>query len=111
MIAAESTELFVGPRTALLQVVRVTSSALAGPVHAHVSGLGLHSPRHGGSAVLGPFGYEVAVDVSEHSPGSVVPAQAVVRSAAGVDGSDLDPASKEPSSGSAQASGGPETAD
>lgn len=83
MIAAESTELFVGPRTALLQVVRVTSPTLAGPVHAHVSGPGLHSPRHGGSAVLGPFGYEVAVDVSEHSPGAVVPAQAVVRSALG----------------------------
>ncbi|MEU0877570.1 NEW3 domain-containing protein [Lentzea sp. NPDC005914] len=85
MISAESTELFVGPRTALLQVVRVTSPALAGPVHAHVSGPGLHSPRHGGSAIAGPFGYEVAVDVSEHSPGSVVPAQAVVRSAAGED--------------------------
>ncbi|HEX8868937.1 MAG TPA: NEW3 domain-containing protein [Lentzea sp.] len=85
MIAAESTELFVGPRTALLQVVRVTSPTLAGPVHAHVSGPGLHSPRHGGSALLGPFGYEVPVDVSEHSPGDVVPAQAVVRSAAGED--------------------------
>ncbi|MEV6240731.1 hypothetical protein [Lentzea sp. NPDC051838] len=85
MIAAESTELFVGPRTALLQVVRVTSPTLAGPVHAHVSGPGLHSPRHGGTAVLGPFGYEVAVDVSEHSPGAVVPAQAVVRSGSGED--------------------------
>ncbi|GGU19774.1 NEW3 domain-containing protein [Lentzea flava] len=85
MIAAESTELFVGPRTALLQVVRVTSPTLAGPVHAHVSGPGLHSPRHGGALMPGPFGYEVAVDVSEHSPGSVVPAQAVVRSAAGED--------------------------
>lgn len=83
MIAAESTELFVGPRTALLQVVRLTSPTLAGPVHAHVSGPGLHSPRHGGSLVPGPFGYELAVDVSEHPPGAVVPAQAVVRSAAG----------------------------
>jgi hypothetical protein len=85
VIAAESTELFVGPRTALLQVVRVTSPTLAGPVHAHVSGPGLHSPRHGGSLVPGPFGYEVPVDVSEHSPGAVVPAQAVVRSADGED--------------------------
>ncbi|GAA3618402.1 alpha-galactosidase-like protein [Lentzea atacamensis] len=85
MISAESTELFVGPRTALLQVVRVTSPALAGPVHAHVSGPGLHSARHGGSLVPGPFGYEIAVDVSEHAPGSVVPAQAVVRSASGED--------------------------
>lgn len=85
MIAAESTELFVGPRTALLQVVRVTAPALAGPVHAHVTGPGLHSPRHGGSLAPGPFGYEVAVDVSEHSPGAVVPARAVVRSAAGED--------------------------
>ncbi|KJK42583.1 hypothetical protein UK23_36380 [Lentzea aerocolonigenes] len=85
MIAAESTELFVGPRTALLQVVRVTSPTLAGPVYAHVSGPGLHSPRHGGSALLGPFGYEVAVDVSEHSAGAVVPAVAVVRSGAGED--------------------------
>jgi hypothetical protein len=83
VIAAESTELFVGPRTALLQVVRVTSPTLAGPVHAHVSGPGLHSPRHGGEVVAGPFGYEVAVDVSEHPPGAVVPAEAVVRSAAG----------------------------
>ncbi|MET9226794.1 NEW3 domain-containing protein [Lentzea sp. NPDC003310] len=83
MIAAESTELFVGPRTALLQVVRLTSDALAGPVHAHVSGPGLHSPRHGGSLAPGPFGYEIGVDVSEHPPGAVVPAQAVVRSAAG----------------------------
>ncbi|MGW6443825.1 NEW3 domain-containing protein [Lentzea sp. NPDC055074] len=83
MIAAESTELFVGPRTALLQVVRLTSPTLAGPVHAHVSGPGLHSPRHGGSLALGPFGYELAVDVSEHQPGAVVPAQAVVRSDAG----------------------------
>lgn len=83
MIAAESTELFVGPRTALLQVVRVTSPTSTGPVHAHVSGPGLHSPRHGGTAALGPFGYEVAVDVSEHSPGAVVPAEAVVRSASG----------------------------
>ncbi|MCR3746955.1 NEW3 domain-containing protein [Lentzea californiensis] len=83
MIAAESTELFVGPRTALLQVVRLTSPTLAGPVHAHVSGPSLHSPRHGGSLVPGPFGYELAVDVSEHPPGAVVPAQAVVRSAAG----------------------------
>ncbi|WP_246290552.1 NEW3 domain-containing protein [Lentzea indica] len=83
MIAAESTELFVGPRTALLQVVRVSSPALAGPVHAHVSGPGLHSPRHGGSLVMGPFGYEIAVDVSEHSPGAMVPAEAVVRSASG----------------------------
>ncbi|SFR17813.1 NPCBM-associated, NEW3 domain of alpha-galactosidase [Lentzea waywayandensis] len=83
MIAAESTELFVGPRTALLQVVRLTSPTLAGPVHAHVSGPGLHSPRHGGSLVLGPFGYELGVDVSSHPPGAVVPAQAVVRSAAG----------------------------
>lgn len=83
MIAAESTELFVGPRTALLQVVRVTSPTSTGPVHAHVSGPGLHSPRHGGSAALGPFGYEVAVDVSEHAPGAVVPAEAVLRSASG----------------------------
>ncbi|MCP2245160.1 hypothetical protein [Lentzea aerocolonigenes] len=83
MIAAESTELFVGPRTALLQVVRVISPTSTGPVHAHVSGPGLHSPRHGGTAALGPFGYEVAVDVSEHSPGAVVPAEAVLRSAAG----------------------------
>lgn len=83
MIAAESTELFVGPRTALLQVVRLTSPTLAGQVHAHVSGPGLHSPRHGGALALGPFGYELAVDVSEHPPGAVVPAQAVVRSAAG----------------------------
>ncbi|RDI29639.1 NEW3 domain-containing protein [Lentzea flaviverrucosa] len=83
MIAAESTELFVGPRTALLQVVRLTSPTSAGPVHAHVSGPGLHSPRHGGSLVPGPFGYELAVDVSEHPPGAVVPAQAVVRSATG----------------------------
>ncbi|MFS8100531.1 hypothetical protein LFM09_25720 [Lentzea alba] len=83
MIAAESTELFVGPRTALLQVVRVTSPTLAGPVHAHVSGPGLHSPRHGGAAVMGPFGFEVGVDVSSHTPGSVVPAQAVVRSSTG----------------------------
>ncbi|WP_439662324.1 NEW3 domain-containing protein [Lentzea sp. HUAS TT2] len=83
MIAAESTELFVGPRTALLQVVRLSSPEQAGPVHAHVSGPGLHSPRHGGSLVLGPFGYELGVDVSAHSPGAVVPAQAVVRSAAG----------------------------
>ncbi|SMD08759.1 NEW3 domain-containing protein [Lentzea albidocapillata] len=83
MIAAESTELFVGPRTALLQVVRLTSPTVAGPVHAHVSGPGLHSPRHGGSLVPGPFGYELAIDVSEHPPGAVVPAQAVVRSAAG----------------------------
>ncbi|MDX8029852.1 NEW3 domain-containing protein [Lentzea sp. BCCO 10_0856] len=83
MIAAESTELFVGPRTALLQVVRLTSPALAGPVHAHVSGPDLHSPRHGGSLVAGPFGYELAVDVSAHQPGSAVPAQAVVRSASG----------------------------
>ncbi|MDX3657652.1 hypothetical protein PV646_10085 [Streptomyces sp. ID05-26A] len=83
MIAAESTELFVGPRTALLQVVRLTSPSLAGPVHAHVSGPGLHSPRHGGSLALGPFGYELAVDVSEHPPGAVVPAQAVVRSGSG----------------------------
>jgi hypothetical protein len=83
VIAAESTELFVGPRTALLQVVRVTSPTSTGPVHAHVEGPGLHSPRHGGSAALGPFGYEVAVDVSEHSPGAVVPAEAVVRSASG----------------------------
>jgi hypothetical protein len=83
VISAESTELFVGPRTALLQVVRVTSPTSTGPVHAHVSGPGLHSPRHGGSAALGPFGYEVAVDVSEHSPGAVVPAEAVLRSASG----------------------------
>lgn len=83
MIAAESTELFVGPRTALLQVVRLVSPTLSGPVHAHVSGPGLHSPRHGGSLLPGPFGYEVAVDVSEHSPGDVVAAQAVARSADG----------------------------
>lgn len=83
MIAAESTELFVGPRTALLQVVRLTSPASTGPVHAHVTGPGLHSPRHGGSLALGPFGYELAVDVSEHPPGAVVPAQVVVRSGAG----------------------------
>ncbi|MEU3646479.1 NEW3 domain-containing protein [Lentzea sp. NPDC034063] len=83
MIAAESTELFVGPRTALLQVVRLTSPAVAGAVHAHVSGPGLHSPRHGGSLVPGPFGYELGVDVSSHPPGAVVPAQAVMRSAAG----------------------------
>ncbi|MFD4641278.1 hypothetical protein ACFWN2_28480 [Lentzea sp. NPDC058436] len=83
MIAAESTELFVGPRTALLQVVRLSSPALVGPVHAHVSGPGLRSPRHGGSLGLGPFGYELCVDVSEHSPGAVVPAQVVVRSSAG----------------------------
>ena len=83
MIAAESTELFVGPRTALLQVVRLTAPTSAGPVHAHVSGPGLHSPRHGGSLVAGPFGYEVGVDVSAHSPGSVVPAEAVVRSGSG----------------------------
>lgn len=83
VITAESTELFVGPRTALLQVVRLTSPAVTGPVHAHVSGPGLHSPRHGGSLVLGPFGYELGVDVSAHQPGDVVPAQAVMRSAAG----------------------------
>ncbi|SEP72895.1 hypothetical protein SAMN05216188_101306 [Lentzea xinjiangensis] len=85
MIIAESTELFVGSRTALLQVVRLTSPALAGPVHAHVSGPGLRSPRHSGPLVPGPFGYEVAVDVSAHLPGAVVPAQAVVRSASGVE--------------------------
>ncbi|MFD4671839.1 hypothetical protein ACFWNN_19050 [Lentzea sp. NPDC058450] len=79
MIVAESTELFVGPRTAPLQVVRLSSSAPAGPVHAHVSGPGLHSPRHGGSLRPGPFGYELAVDVSEHPVGAVVPAVAVVR--------------------------------
>jgi hypothetical protein len=83
VIAAESTELFVGPRTALLQVVRLTSPTLAGPVHAHVSGPGLHSARHGGSLRAGPFGYEVGIDVSSHPPGAVVPAQAVVRSASG----------------------------
>ncbi|MFI6098454.1 NEW3 domain-containing protein [Lentzea sp. NPDC051213] len=83
MIAAESTELFVGPRTALLQVVRVTSPTPTGPAHAHVSGPGLHSPRHGGTLHPGPFGFEVSVDVSEHSPGDVVPAQAFLRSAAG----------------------------
>ncbi|SDF55919.1 NPCBM-associated, NEW3 domain of alpha-galactosidase [Lentzea fradiae] len=80
MIAAESTELFVGPRTAPLQVVRLIAPTSRGEVHAHVSGPGLHSPRHGGSLVPGPFGHEVAVDVSEHSPGDVVAAQAVVRS-------------------------------
>jgi len=85
VIAAESTELFVGPRTSLLQVVRLTSPMLAGPVYAHVSGPGLHSPRHGGALVSGPFGFEVGVDVSEHSPGDVVPAQAVVRSSSGED--------------------------
>ncbi|GLY48357.1 hypothetical protein [Lentzea sp. NBRC 102530] len=83
MIVAESTELFVGPRTALLQVVRLTSPALAGPVRAHLSGPGLRSPRHGGSLRPGPFGYELAVDVSGHQPGAVVPAVAVVRSDAG----------------------------
>ncbi|HUQ54341.1 NEW3 domain-containing protein [Lentzea sp.] len=84
MIVAEGTELFVGPRTALLQLVRVRMAvAPAGPVRAHVSGPGLRSPRHGGSLVRGPFGYEVPVDVSEHPPGAVVPAHAVVRSAAG----------------------------
>ncbi|ANZ37200.1 hypothetical protein BBK82_15130 [Lentzea guizhouensis] len=80
MIAAESTELFAGPRTALLQVVRVIAPELRGPVHAHVTGPGLHSARHGGSLRSGPFGYEVGVDVSEHDRGSVVPAVAVVRS-------------------------------
>lgn len=83
VIVAESTELFVGPRTALLQVVRLSSPLLTGPVHAHVSGPGLRSPRHGGSLAHGPFGYELCVDVSEHPPGAVVPAQAVVRSSAG----------------------------
>ncbi|MCG8924735.1 NEW3 domain-containing protein [Lentzea sp. CC55] len=83
MIAAESTELFVGPRTAPLQVVRLTPPAPAGPVHAHVSGPGLHSPRHGGALPPGPFGYELGVDVSAHAPGTVVPARVVVRSAAG----------------------------
>ncbi|KOV89064.1 hypothetical protein [Nocardia sp. NRRL S-836] len=83
MIAAESTELFVGPRTALLQVVRVTAPEHMGPVHAHVTGPGLHSARHGGSLPHGPFGFEVGVDVSGHPPGSVVPAVAVVRSAEG----------------------------
>jgi hypothetical protein len=83
VIAAESTELFVGPRTALLQVVRVSAPEHTGPVHAHVTGPGLHSARHGGELVSGPFGFEVGVDVSEHAPGSVVPAVVVVRSAAG----------------------------
>lgn len=54
-------------------------------MHAHVRGRGLHSPRHGCPLVEGPFGYEVVVDVSEHPPGAVVPAQVVVRSAAGTE--------------------------
>ncbi|HEV7908228.1 MAG TPA: NEW3 domain-containing protein [Pseudonocardiaceae bacterium] len=79
LIAAESTELFIGPQSDPLQVVRVELSGHDGPAHVHVVGSGIRSPRHGPDATIGRFGFEIGVDTSGSTPGTVIPARAVVR--------------------------------
>ncbi|MEO8814057.1 MAG: alpha-mannosidase, partial [Mycobacterium sp.] len=63
VISAESTDLFVGPADAPLQLVRVGYTGCTEPISVHVSGAGLS-----GEAVVRPGGEHVEVPVTVHTP-------------------------------------------
>ncbi|MCP2261922.1 Glycosyl hydrolases family 38 C-terminal domain-containing protein [Streptoalloteichus tenebrarius] len=102
LLAVEPTELFIGPESAPLQVVRVVVDGVegvagqAGPVCVHVTGRGLDTPapvtvRAGGRTTV-----EVGVATGSHRPGSTVPARVVARAGDEEDSLDCDLVVAEP---------------
>ncbi|HET9144304.1 NEW3 domain-containing protein [Actinophytocola sp.] len=77
-VSAESTELFVGDDSALLQIVRVTTAAHREPGRVHVEGPGLSTPAAVHLSEYGPFGLDVPVDTHGAAPGSRLPARVVL---------------------------------
>jgi len=73
MLSAQSTELFVGPDDAPLQIVRVSHTGAAAPVRIEGDGLSGESTVSAGDGLL-----EVAVGVADLEPGRRRPATAVM---------------------------------
>src|ERR1044072_2085228 len=78
-VSVEATELFVGSVGAPLQVVRVSFTG-AGSARVHVEGTGLDTPTPLDLGLDGQVTAEVGVDTRGATPGTTLPARAVVAS-------------------------------
>src|SRR4051794_4131892 len=86
-VSVEATELFVGSVEAPLQVVRVSFTG-AGSARVHVEGNDVSTPTPADLAVQGETTVEVGVDAGRATPGTTLPARAVV--ASGTDRFEVD---------------------
>src|SRR3981081_870057 len=79
VVAGEPTELFIGPETTPLQVVRVTVAGQSGPVEVHVEGRGVETPHSAVAATTEQETVEVGVSIMDAAPGTVLLPIAVAR--------------------------------